>query len=91
MEYNYPLDYEWTNDEMVVVISFFNQVEAFYEKGVQRDTLKTAYEAFKKIVPSQSEEKQLFKVFAKESGYESYTAVKAMRDQTDATYLQANN
>ena len=27
MEYQYPLDLDWTNEEMVDVIAFFNKIE----------------------------------------------------------------
>ena len=88
MEYQYPIDYEWSNEEMVQVISFFNHVEAFYEDKVKRETFKASYDQFKRIVPGKAEEKQIFKAFAKESGYEAYTVVKALREAPDATYLQ---
>ena len=31
--YNYPLDLSWSTTEMTEVLSFFNQVEKFYEEG----------------------------------------------------------
>ena len=30
MEYQYPLDLDWSNDEMIEVIKFFNQIENYY-------------------------------------------------------------
>ena len=33
MEYQYPLDLDWTNDEMMKVIHFFNKIEIYYGKS----------------------------------------------------------
>lgn len=30
MEYQYPLDLDWTNEEMMQVIHFFNKIENYY-------------------------------------------------------------
>ncbi len=57
--YQYPLDLTWTGEEMAVVISFFNQVEDFYESKVSREAFLIAYRQFKEVVPSKMAEKQL--------------------------------
>ena len=41
MEYQYPLDLDWSNDEMVEVIKFFNQIENYYEKSIIGTELKS--------------------------------------------------
>ena len=46
MEYEYPIDLDWSNDEMMTVVSFFNAVEAFYENKVQLKHLMR-YQQFK--------------------------------------------
>ncbi len=33
MEYQYPMNEDWTTEEAVDVIAFFQQVELAYEKG----------------------------------------------------------
>lgn len=90
MEYHYPIDLDWTNDEMVTVVTFFNAIEAFYEQQVERDYLMEQYRKFKKIVPGKAEEKQIFKEFEKGSGYNSYKAVKYAQENPDEKYLSAN-
>ena len=72
MEYQYPLDLDWTNEEMVDVIAFFNTIENYYEKSVKGSQVMTKYKRFKEIVPGKAEEKQLFKEFEDVSGYNSY-------------------
>lgn len=71
-QYEYPLDYHWTHQEMTVVIKLWNAVEDAYEKGVEKTTFLEAYRAFKNIVPSKSEEKQLSRLFEERSGYSLY-------------------
>jgi uncharacterized protein YktA (UPF0223 family) len=36
LEYQYPIDYHWTTDEIVDVIKFYEAVERAYEKGIDR-------------------------------------------------------
>ena len=38
MEYQYPLDLDWSNEEMVDVIAFFNKIENYYENSVNVKT-----------------------------------------------------
>ena len=75
MEYQYPLDLDWSNDEMVEVIKFFNQIENYYEKSIIGTELMEQYKKFKQIVPSKAEEKQIFKEFEEKSGYNSFKIV----------------
>ena len=37
MEYQYPLDLDWSNEEMVDVIAF-NKIENYYENSVNGQT-----------------------------------------------------
>lgn len=58
MEYQYPMNEDWTTEEAVDVIAFFQQVENAYEKGADRDRLLNAYRRFKEIVPGKAEERK---------------------------------
>lgn len=40
MEYQYPLDLDWTNEEMMQVIHFFNKIENYYESSVKGEDVK---------------------------------------------------
>ncbi|MBF0780319.1 MULTISPECIES: UPF0223 family protein [unclassified Granulicatella] len=74
--YEYPLDYTWTRQEMIDVIALWNAVEKAYETGVKKDEFLNAYKRFKEIVPSKSEEKHLAHLFEKCSGYVLYAVWK---------------
>ena len=80
MEYQYPIDYHWTTDEIVDVIKFYEAVERAYEKGIDRDNLMAIYRRFKEIVPSKAEEKTLCGEFEEISGYSSYRAIKKAKE-----------
>lgn len=80
MNYHYPIDESWTTEEITDVIHFFTTVELAYEKHVKAEDVLQAYKRFKQIVPAKSEEKQLFAVFKKASGYASYPVVKKARN-----------
>ena len=83
MSYEYPLDESWTKKEMVDVVNFFTLIEKAYEKQVQRDDMIALYRRFKEIVPSKSEEKQLFAKFNKSSGYAPYPVIKRTRESNE--------
>lgn len=74
--YSYPLDPDWTVEEMTTVISFFRAIEDAYEVGINRGELLARYRRFQAVVGSKMGEKQLGKQFAAVSGYEFYPAVK---------------
>lgn len=80
MEYQYPIDYSWTTDEVVDVIKFFEAIERAYEKGIERDEIMHAYRRFKEIVPSKAEEKTICGEFEEISGYSSYRTIKKAKE-----------
>lgn len=83
MEYQYPLDLDWSNEEMVDVIKFFNQIENYYEKSIIGTELMKQYKKFKQIVPGKAEEKQIFKEFEEKSGYNSYKVIQEVKKHPD--------
>ncbi|MEF3328664.1 UPF0223 family protein [Oceanobacillus oncorhynchi] len=83
MNYTYPMDETWSTNEVIDVVNFFSLIEQAYEKKVRRSDLLSLYRRFKEIVPSKSEEKQLFEEFKRSSGYSSYHAVKKARESQD--------
>ena len=88
MEYSYPLSTDWTTQEMVDVVHFFEAVEAAYEKGIKRETFMARYKKFKVVVPSQAEEKTIWREFEQASGYVAYKAVKLAKELTDGQTIK---
>lgn len=87
LNYQYPIDETWSKREIFDVIHFFNLIEKAYESSVERDSLLAAYQRFKEIVPSKSQEKIYFADFQKDSTYSSYHAVKKARDTNEKTIV----
>lgn len=77
--YQYPIDPDWSNEDIVHVITFLNAVESTYEQGIHFEKFQKAYNQFKDVVPSKSQEKQMGKKFEDISGYSIYRAVQLMR------------
>ena len=73
--YSYPLDLSWSTEELASVLSFFNDVEAAYEK------LLKSYAAFKQVVPSKGQEKRIGREFENVSGYSLYRAVQEAKSK----------
>lgn len=80
MEYQYPIDYHWTTDEIVDVIKFYEAIERAYERGIDRDELMAIYRRFKEIVPSKAEEKTLCGEFEDISSYSAYRTIKKAKN-----------
>ena len=81
MSYHYPIDMNWSKDEVIDVVGFLTMIEKAYESsGVARDDILESYRKFKRIIPSKSEEKQILSRFEKESGYSGYLTVKKARE-----------
>ncbi|OZS79161.1 hypothetical protein CF394_01705 [Tetzosporium hominis] len=78
-EYSYPLSIDWTTEEMVAVVKFFEVIELAYEKGVTSQQVMERYKPFKEVVRSIAEEKTSFREFADVSGYDAYPVVKAAK------------
>lgn len=81
--YSYPLDFSWSTEEISSVLSFLNCVEAAYESKVKAENFLQAYEAFKEIVPSKMQEKQINRDFEKVSGYSSYRALQVAKAKVE--------
>ncbi|WP_342525948.1 UPF0223 family protein [Chryseomicrobium sp. FSL W7-1435] len=79
-EYSYPLSFDWTTEEMVAVVEFYQAIEEAYEKGITRDKVMTHYKKFKEVVRSIAEEKTSFREFEEASGYSAYPVVKAAKE-----------
>lgn len=80
MEYSYPLRGDWSTEEIIEVIAFYELIEKAYEVGVVKEKVMEAYRSFKTIVPSKSEEKTLFKEFVEASDYDGYHIVKSAKE-----------
>ncbi|MCK1210556.1 UPF0223 family protein [Streptococcus uberis] len=78
--YNYPLDINWSTDEITSVLHFLNQVEKAFESKVDANQLLESYRVFKEIVTSKSQEKQIDREFEKSSGYSTYRAVQKAKE-----------
>ncbi|HSJ37234.1 MAG TPA: UPF0223 family protein [Planococcus sp. (in: firmicutes)] len=79
MDYSYPFSLEWTTEEIVDVVKFFEGIEMAYEKGIGREDMMARYKKFKGVVPAISEEKTYFREFEEKSGYASFPVIKELK------------
>lgn len=80
MEYQYPIDLDWSTEEIVEVIKFFECIEKAYEKGIEKEVLMDHYRIFKSIVPGKSQEKKVCDEFEGNSGYSTYRTIKKAKE-----------
>ncbi|PLT34351.1 UPF0223 family protein [Bacillus sp. V5-8f] len=83
MDYQYPMDMDWTTEEIVNVIRFFESVEKAYESKIPKDDLMSAYRRFKEIVPGKADEKKYTDEFKEVSGYSAYLVMKKAKETAD--------
>jgi uncharacterized protein YktA (UPF0223 family) len=88
MNYSYPFSYDWSTQEIIDVIKFFEAIETVYEKGMEREKLMNIYRRFKEIVPSKSEEKKLCDEFEQASGYSSYHVMKKAKEAQNGDWIK---
>lgn len=84
--YHYPIDADWSKEDIIVVINLFNAIESAYEEGIEINKLKRAYDQFKEVVPSKSQEKQLGKQFENLSGYSIYRTIQELRTRSKESH-----
>lgn len=78
-----PISLDWSKEEVIDVLAFFQGVEEAYDKGIDREKFLALYRRFKEIVPSKSEEKHLFKKYDEGANVSCYQVVKRAREGTD--------
>lgn len=71
-DYQYPLDLDWTTDEMVIVMDMWEKLEQANETGIKAEDFLQTYQKFKTVVKSLGEERRLGREFEKISGYSLY-------------------
>jgi len=88
MEYSYPFSTDWSTEEVIDVVSFFEAIEQAYEKGILKETLMERYRRFKEIVPGKADEKRICNEFEEASGYSSYQVVQRMKQASEQTKIR---
>ncbi|UOB21272.1 UPF0223 family protein [Macrococcus armenti] len=83
MNYSYPIDTDWTQEEIIDVVNFLSLIEDAYEHRVNTDDFLTLYRAFKQVAPMKSDENRILKSFEEVSTYSGYQAVKRAKQAKD--------
>ncbi|MGM9904529.1 hypothetical protein A5844_000258 [Enterococcus sp. 10A9_DIV0425] len=78
-DYQYPLDLDWTTEEMVIVMKMWEDLEKANEQGISNEAFLKSYQRFKTVIQSIGEEKRLGREFEKVSGYSLYRTVQAAK------------
>ncbi len=77
MNYSYPIDPNWSYDELMAVMGLLEAVELAYEKGVAVSLVAERYNRYHDMGFSKSDEKKLDKDFCQASGYSLHELLKA--------------
>ena len=79
--YDYPLDPDWSTEEIIDVVKLYNAVEKAYEEGISSKEFMVHYRAFTSIADSKALQKQLDKAFEEASGYSIYKVFKCAKEE----------
>ena len=74
--YDYPLDYDWSTEEILIVINLYNAVERAYEEGIEANQFMDAQNAYRKVLNSKAEEKKFEREFKEVSSYSIFAVYK---------------
>lgn len=80
--YSYPMDYDWTKEQMEDVVNVWRMVELAYEKEIDREEFLAKYKKFKHVIPAIGEEKRWGNKFEGLSNYSLYRVVKEAKTST---------
>ena len=75
----YPINDDWSTNEIIVVHNFLKAVEEAYEQGVPLAQFQTSYLAYKGVVTSLGEERRLSRQFEALSGSSPFLVVREMK------------
>lgn len=79
--YDYPLDPDWSTEEIIDVVKLYNAVEKAYEEGISSKEFMKHYRTFTSTADSKSLQKQLDKAFEEASGYSIYKVFKRAQEE----------
>lgn len=79
--YDYPLDPDWSTEEIIDVVKLYNAVEKAYEEGISSKEFMKHYRTFTSIADSKSLQKQLDKAFEEASSYSIYKVFKRAQEE----------
>ena len=79
--YDYPLEPDWSTEEIIEVVGLYNAVEQAYEEGISSIEYMEHYRAFTSIADSKALQKQLDKAFEEASGYSIYKVFKRSQEE----------
>lgn len=86
---DFPLDADWTTTEIVTVSKLYDLVLAANEASVDRNQLLAAYNAFKTVVSSKGEERQLDRQLQQQADVSIYQTLKQARVSTKKRFSMA--
>ncbi|MBB5172231.1 UPF0223 family protein [Texcoconibacillus texcoconensis] len=87
-EIHFPISSDWSTEEVIDVVQFFEAVDQAYGKGVAKEDVLHLYSKYKKVVPSKAEEKQHFQQYEKQANQSPYQVVKKARDAGEAEKIK---
>lgn len=77
---NYPIDPDWSIEELCTVIDTWTLVEQAYQSDILLSNWKAMYRAFKQVIPSKSEEKRFDAIMKEQTGYSLYRVTQAAKE-----------
>lgn len=79
--YDYPLEPDWSTEEIIEVVGLYNAVEQAYEEGISSKEFMEHYHAFTSIADSKALSNCFCKAFEEASGYSIYKVFKRSQEE----------
>ncbi|ADU30912.1 UPF0223 family protein [Evansella cellulosilytica] len=83
-----PISMDWSKEEIIDVVNFYEGVDKAYKKGIDRELMLVLYHHFKKVVRSKGEEKGYFKDYEEQTDQSPYHVMKLAREAKDQKVIK---
>ncbi|MDG5789474.1 UPF0223 family protein [Evansella sp. AB-P1] len=83
-----PISMDWSKEEIIDVVNFYEAVDLAYKKGVERALFLALYRRFKEIVPGKADERNDFKKYEEQTGQSPYHTVKKAKEDKNSPILK---
>lgn len=81
--YSYPIDGQWSVEEITEIVDYYNQVERAYEGGIKGRDFLNAQTKFDRLVKSKAQRREMDKSFEADSSYVPFAVYKAAKQNPD--------
>ncbi|MFD1465857.1 UPF0223 family protein [Lapidilactobacillus mulanensis] len=83
--YAYPIDPDWSKEQLLAAMKIFSDVEAAYENQLNVQAFLSDWREYQRAIPMKMDQKKIDREFEQTTSYSIYQVMKAARNSTRNT------